>query len=520
MRLSELIEGIDVLERKGDLTGEVSSVCYDSRLCRTDSLFVAIAGLKLDGHRFIPQALKQGCRSVLCEQPVDAPAGVTVLRVRDSRQALGVIGKNYFRNPSAALCLVGVTGTNGKTTITYLLESIFRQAGYAPGVIGTINYRYRSKVREAAHTTPESFDLQGMLREMLDAGVDHVVMEVSSHALDQKRVDDCEFDAGIFTNLSQDHLDYHGTLEAYFLAKRRLFTELLGREARGRGQTMIINGDDPFGKRILRDVPPSRALSYGLNGACDVGVARYSFSLDGIDAEIRTLRGTYPIRAALVGRYNLYNILAAAAAAYGLGIENSAVQSGLSNLGTIPGRLEKVSAAGEPTVFVDYAHTEDALKKVIENLLPFKKARLITVFGCGGDRDRGKRPLMGKAVVTRSDLSILTSDNPRTEDPLAILGEIEMGIRDEGAKKYAVGDIREGFDGKGYVVIPDRREAIREAVGMAHPEDIVLVAGKGHETYQIIGTEKFPFDDREECREALKEKKLGRGRWAKSHSRS
>jgi len=515
LRLSELIEGIDVLERKGDLATEVSSVCYDSRLCAKGSLFVAIPGLKLDGHRFIPQALKQGSRSILCERTVDAPAGVTVLRVKDSRQALGIIGKNYFGNPSAALCLVGVTGTNGKTTITYLLESIFRQAGYIPGVIGTINYRYRLKAREAPHTTPESFDLQGMLREMLDAGVSHVVMEVSSHALDQKRVDDCEFDAGIFTNLSQDHLDYHQTLEAYFQAKKRFFTELLSQ-----GQTMIINGDDPFGRRILQEAPPAKALSFGLDDSCAVGVTRYSFSLEGIDAEIRTPRGAYPIRAALVGRYNLYNILAAAAAAHGLGVDNGAVQSGLSNLGTIPGRLEKVSAAGEPTVFVDYAHTEDALRKVIENLLPFKKARLITVFGCGGDRDRGKRPLMGKAVVTRSDLSILTSDNPRTEDPLAILRQIEAGVENEGAKKHSVEDVREGINGRGYVVIPDRREAIREAIGIARPEDIVLVAGKGHETYQIIGTEKFPFDDREECREALKAKRLGRGQWKKSLSRN
>jgi len=520
LKLSELIQGVELLKTEGTLSGEVSSVCYDSRWCTMDSLFVAIPGLKLDGHHFVPQALKQGSRAILCERPVDAPAGVTVIRVKDSRQALGLIGKNFFRNPSAALCLVGVTGTNGKTTITYLLESIFRQAGYSTGVIGTINYRYRSKVREAAHTTPESFDLQGMLREMLDAGVSHVVMEVSSHALDQKRVDDCEFDAGIFTNLSQDHLDYHQTLEAYFQAKRRFFSEILGQKNKGRRQGMIINGDDPFGRRILREMSPSQVFSFGLEGSCDIGAAGFSFSLEGIDAEIRTPRGTFPVKTPLVGRYNLYNILAAAAAAHSLGIESRAVQVGLSNLGTIPGRLEKVSVTGEPAVFVDYAHTEDALKKVIENLLPFKKARLITVFGCGGDRDRGKRPLMGKAVVTRSDLSILTSDNPRTEDPLAILRQIEDGVENEGVKKYSVEDIRKGFDGKGYVVMPDRREAIREAIKLAEPEDIVLVAGKGHETYQIIGTEKFPFDDREECREALKTSRHGRGRWKKSLSRN
>jgi UDP-N-acetylmuramoyl-L-alanyl-D-glutamate--2,6-diaminopimelate ligase len=519
LKLSELIQGVELLKKEGDLSGEVSSVCYDSRLCSKDSLFVAIPGIRLDGHHFIQQALKQGSRSILCERPVDTPAGVTVLRVKDSRQALGIVGKNFFRNPSAALCLVGVTGTNGKTTITYLLESVFRQAGYSPGVIGTINYRYRSKVREAAHTTPESFDLQGMLREMLDAGVSHVVMEVSSHALDQKRVDDCEFDAGIFTNLSQDHLDYHRTLEAYFQAKRRFFSEVLGQRNKGR-QGMIINSDDIFGRRILQEMPPSQVLSFGLEGSCDIGATRFSFSLEGIDAEIRTPRGTFPVKAPLVGRYNLYNILAAAAAAHFLDIESRTVQAGLSNIGTIPGRLEKVSVAEEPAVFVDYAHTEDALKNVIENLLSFKKARLITVFGCGGDRDRGKRPLMGKVVVTRSDLSILTSDNPRTEDPLAILRQIEDGVEKVGVTKYAIEDVRKGFDGKGYVVIPDRREAIREAIRLAGPEDIVLVAGKGHETYQIIGTEKFPFDDRDECREALKSSGHGRGRWKKSLSRS
>jgi len=520
LKLSELIQGVEVLQSEGALSREVSSVCYDSRWCAKDSLFVAIPGLKLDGHRFVPQALKQGSRFILCERPVDAPAGVTVLRVKDSRAALGIIGKNFFRNPSSALCLIGVTGTNGKTTITYLLESVFRQAGYSPGVIGTINYRYGSKVREAAHTTPESFDLQGMLREMLDSGVSHVVMEVSSHALDQKRVDDCEFDAGIFTNLSQDHLDYHQTLEAYFQAKRRFFSEVLGRKVGGRKQAMIINGDDPYGRRILHEMPPSQALSFGLEGSCDIGATGFSFSLEGIEARIRTPRDTFPVKAPLVGRYNLYNILAAAAAAHALAIEYRAVQAGLLNLGTIPGRLEKVSVAGEPAVFVDYAHTEDALKKVIENLLPFKKARLITVFGCGGDRDRGKRPLMGRAVVTRSDLSILTSDNPRTEDPLTILRQIEEGVEKEGLTKYAIRDVRKGFSAKGYVVIPDRREAIREAIELADPEDIVLVAGKGHETYQIIGTEKFPFDDRDECREALKASGYGKGRWKKSLSRS
>ena len=520
MQLAELVKGLEILEVRGAASGEVSSVCYDSRACGQGSLFVAISGLKLDGHGFIPQAASRGARFIVCERDPGEAAGATVIRVRDSRRALGTLGKNFFRNPSAELTLVGVTGTNGKTTITYLLESIFRQAGGAPGVIGTINYRYGEVVREAAHTTPESFDLQGMLREMRDAAVTHAVMEVSSHSLDQRRVDDCEFDAGIFTNLSQDHLDYHRTLEDYFRAKERFFREILAGGAKTRRHGMIINGDDPCGRRILEGVEPAKALSFGLINACDISAPAYTFTLEGIEADIATPRERYRTRTPLVGRYNLYNILAAAGAAYALGIDSAAVRAGLERVGTIPGRLERVSASGQPAVFVDYAHTEDALNKMLQNLAPFKKARLITVFGCGGDRDRGKRPLMGRAAAAGSDLAILTSDNPRSEDPMDILGQIESGIADGGLKKYDPGDLRGPPDRKGYMVIADRREAIRRAIDLAGPEDIVVVAGKGHETYQIVGSRKFPFDDREECRRALKEFKQGGGRWEKSPSRS
>ncbi len=499
MRLSRLLRGIETLTVTGDPDGEVVAVCHDSAQCRGGTLFVAIPGLRTDGHRFIADAIQRGARFVVLEQEIPLPAGVTSIRVRDSRRTLGLLGRNFFSDPSSEICLIAVTGTNGKTTVTYLLESILRAAGYRVGVLGTVNYRYGGKILPAPNTTPESFEMQRILREMADHGVTHCVAEVSSHAVDLKRVDDCAFDLGIFTNLTQDHLDYHKTMENYFQAKKRFFSEVLPAGGKSRPVKGIINGDDPWGRRILPEV--RGVLTFGLETPCDATADPIRLSLEGIEATLRFGPESLEIASPLLGRFNLCNILAAAAAARALGIPGPRIREGIAALAHVPGRLEKVSAAGQPAVFVDYAHTEDALQRVLQNLSAFRRGRIITVFGCGGDRDRGKRPLMGGAATELSDLTIVTSDNPRTEDPLSIISQIETGIR---APKFAgIGDLSRHPGQRGYLVLADRKTAIASAIALAGSEDIVLIAGKGHEDYQIIGSRKLPFDDRSIAREEL-----------------
>ncbi|MBE9546991.1 MAG: UDP-N-acetylmuramoyl-L-alanyl-D-glutamate--2,6-diaminopimelate ligase [Proteobacteria bacterium] len=497
MQLSGVIKNLNILQLSGDTSGDVSSVCYDSGRCEEGSLFVAICGNISDGHDYIPEAIKRGAKYIVHEKDIQTKPRITFIKVADSRSALGTVGKNFFRNPSADLCITGVTGTNGKTTVSYLLESIFNAAGLSVGVIGTVNYRFGGKVFPAPITTPQSLDLQKMLREMADSGVTHVILEVSSHSLDLKRVDSCEFDLGIFTNLSQEHLDYHQTMERYFLAKKIFFQEILGN-----GEKMIINGDDPWGQRLFEETGKN-AVTFGIENKCDVSPGNFALSPDGIKGEIKTPYGNFTMNSSMIGKFNLYNILAAAAAASSLQIPEKHIRAGIENLKKVPGRLEKVSGPGQPAVFVDYAHTEDALKNVLQNLSEFRKGNIITVFGCGGDRDRGKRPLMGKAATTLSDLTIITSDNPRTEDPLMIIKEIEKGIANT-IKKYPPEDLTKNFDEQGYVIIPDRKTAIELAISIAGISDIVLIAGKGHEDYQIIGDRRISFDDRTVSREALK----------------
>ena len=503
MDLLELLEKVDVLEVHGTRAREIEGICFDSRRCEADFLFVAVAGMKFDGHLFVPEAVRRGAKAIVYEKEIARHASYTSIRVRDSRRALGVLGKNFFENPSGALGLVGVTGTNGKTTVTYLLESILREAGHEPGVIGTVNYRWGTKVLPASHTTPESFELQRLLAEIRSAGITHVVMEVSSHALELRRVEDCEFDLGVFMNLTQDHLDFHGTMEDYYASKKRFFTDLLAGEKNGRRQGRIINIDDPWGRRLAEELGAKGLVTFGIDSIAFVQAKEAELSLGEIRAEIETPAGAFPLRAPLSGRFNLYNILAATAAAFHLGIPLSAIQRGIETAKPVPGRLEKISESGEPAVFVDYAHSEDALKRVLQNLARFRKGRIITVFGCGGDRDRGKRPLMGRAAAEQSDRVIVTSDNPRTEEPLAIIGAIEGGIDANVMKKISPEELRAAGAGKTYTVVADRREAIGLAIGMASPDDIVLIAGKGHEDYQIIGTVTIPFDDRTVGREAL-----------------
>lgn len=499
--LDRVLKGVKVVSIRHGGRTTVADVCYDSRACRPGDLFTAVRGLRADGHRFVRQAVENGAAFVVSEREVDVPPAVTAVRVADSRRALARMSANFFGNPSREIRLIGVTGTSGKTTVTYLVESILRSAGHAAAVIGTVNYRYGGRTVPAPNTTPESTDLQRLLREMAAAGVTHGVMEVSSHALDLYRVHDCRFTAGVFTNLSQDHLDFHRTMEAYYESKRRFFTEILEEG----GGLKIINGDDPWGRRFIEEFGDGVTV-FGTAPDATIRPLSWNLALEGIDARLETPAGVFPVTSPLAGKFNLYNILAATAAALAMDIEPPRIQEGIAALAAVPGRLEKVSRLGEPVVFVDYAHKEDALRKVLETLSAFRERRIITVFGCGGDRDRTKRPLMGRAAGEMSDLAVVTSDNPRTEDPLEIIDQIEAGLREASLKKYGPEDFEDRYGGQGYVVLPDRREAIRRAVAFAGPGDIVLIAGKGHEDYQIIGTEKRPFDDRQVARGALDER--------------
>lgn len=503
MELKELFSHIPFLSAQGDMNGVVSSITYDSRQCVEGSLFCAISGTAQDGHRFIPDAVNRGARFVVCERAVEVPAHVTVILVSNTREVMGKLGRVFYGDPSSRLCLVGITGTNGKTTISYLLESVFRQAGFKTGVVGTVNYRYGGHVLPAPNTTPESIDLHRILHEMVMMGVTHCVMEVSSHALALKRVDECDFDLGIFTNLSRDHLDFHLDMEDYFAAKKRFFSELLPQSRKGREIRMVVNGDDPWGMRLYEEVSIA-GWTFGLKGSEHVQIGEYSLSLQGTRAEICAPGKTLNVSSPLLGMFNLYNILAAVAATVALEVPEAQIVEGISQVDRIPGRLERVSEAHEPYVLVDYAHTDDALAKVIAALLPFKRKRLITVFGCGGDRDRGKRPKMGQVAAEGSDIVIVTSDNPRTEDPLEIIREVEKGITDDLMEKVAPADLKHRV--RAYAIIPDRRKAIERAIDIAEEGDMVLIAGKGHEDYQIIGREKIWFDDRVVARECLREK--------------
>jgi len=505
MKLEQLLAGIDIINISGNSAGEVSTVCYSADECREGSVFVAIPGLKFDGHDFIRKAIERGAKYIVHEKDLQFPPSVTGVRVAGSRRTLGILAKNYFGDPSANLAVIAVVGTNGKTTITYLLESILKAAGFKCGVLGTVNYRFNDQVYPAPNTTPESYEMQKILRRMVDDGVTHVIAEVSSHAIDLKRVDDCDFDLGIFTNLTRDHLDYHQTMENYFQAKKRFFSEVLPQSGKAHRQKMVINNDDPWGQRILAEVPLA-ALTYGIEGDCSVKATNFELSLAGISAGINASGKSFSISSPLIGKFNLYNILAAVSAASILDIPQPVIESGIKNMSCVPGRLESVASNSGLHVFVDYAHTDDALRRVLQNLTALKKKRIITVFGCGGNRDRGKRPLMGEAAVSYSDLTIVTSDNPRLEDPLEIIREIEAGIDQQKIQKTDSSNPVAAGGEQSYTVIPDREKAIEAAIEAASPGDIILIAGKGHEDYQIIGATKIPFDDRKIAAHALQVK--------------
>ncbi len=484
---------MDVKNFKGDEELEISGVCFDSNKVEENFLFVALSGEKADGHNYIDSAISRGAKALIVEKLKDiGTKEISIAQVSDAREALARVSANFYSHPARDLTLVGITGTNGKTTVSYLLESIWNSEHRNSGVIGTIDYRYAGNVKEAAMTTPESLDLMRMIKEMSDKGVEAVAMEVSSHALDKKRVGGCEFDAAVFTNLTQDHLDYHGSMESYFEVKKKLFTEYLA-ESPKKNKFSIINIDDPYGERLLGDAG-GEIISYSINNDSASVYAKTSEITDqGIEAIISTPIGDVEVKSTLFGEHNLSNILAAVATAICLGSDIESIEKGLSNINSVPGRLEAIPNQFGFNVVVDYAHTPDALKNVLLAVRPLTKGNLILVFGCGGDRDNAKRPLMGKIGKELSDVLIITSDNPRTEDPEIILDHIEQGVN----------EIPGG--NRPYTRLADRTLAIKQAIKTAQKNDTVLIAGKGHEDYQIIGTTKYPFDDREIAREALKE---------------
>ena len=509
MKLRDLVSPLPAQKIIGNPDLDVRGLACHSGEVREGFLFAAMPGALQDGRKFIPEAISRGADSILVAEETDVPAGITQVVSPDIRGDLARVSAAFYGHPSLSLTVVGITGTNGKTTTSYLIESILREEGRNAGVMGTVNYRYRERVFPAPTTTPESLDLQKNLRDMQAAGVTHAVLEVSSHALERQRVRACHFDVAVFTNLTRDHLDYHGTMENYFQAKQLLFTQYLA-ESGKKNRFSVLNADDPRGRELARSAAGA-VIRFGLHEG-DVRPEDVQEGAEGLQARVATPRGILDLASPLIGRHNLYNILAAVSVSEALNVSPGSIASGIRRLERVPGRLERVPAVNGIRVFVDYAHTGDALERAMETLNKIRSGRLIVVFGCGGDRDRGKRAIMGRVAGQGSDLAVITSDNPRREDPLRIIAEVEAGMREAGREEQAAADLNGTGLRPGYLVIPERREAIRLAVTAARSGDIVLIAGKGHEDYQIVGEKKIHFDDREEAARALAQRKEARDR--------
>jgi UDP-N-acetylmuramoyl-L-alanyl-D-glutamate--2,6-diaminopimelate ligase len=483
-----LLAALPQREVVGPLPGTVRGLTDDSRQATVGCCFVAVRGLRVDGHRFIGQAVERGAGAVVAEGPDPLPgSAVGRILVPDTRWALSRLADAYFGQPSRALTVVGITGTNGKTTTSYLGEALLRARGLETGVIGTIEYAVRGRAREAGQTTPEALKLQALLAEMVAAGVGGVAMEVSSHALELRRADGVAFDVAVFTNITQDHLDFHGTMERYAAAKARLFFDLL-LEGGKPDATAVLNADDPVGARWAATLP-APVLTFGLDCGHAIHPLAVESEAGGIRLEAATPAGPVRLHSRLIGEHNVMNLLGAIGIGVALRLGPEAIGTALASVTAVPGRFERVEAGQDFLVVVDYAHTPDALRRVLDTARRLTPGRLGVVFGAGGDRDRGKRPLMGRVAADRADRIWLTSDNPRSEDPAAIIEEIAGGVVPPPPG--------------GYTKHPDRREAIRDALGWARGGDTVVIAGKGHETYQIVAGQVLPFDDRLVARELL-----------------
>lgn len=485
MLVREVVALIPGIEVKGNLEANIKGIAYDSRKLQEGYLFVAMKGEKTDGTQFIRESVNRGAIAIATEKALELKSEVAIFKVSDARRFLAEVSHIFFDNPSSKLKLVGITGTNGKTTTSYLVDAIFRQAGLPSCVVGTLGMKLGERAFASEHTTPEAPDLLLFLQQAVMQGCTHGAMEVSSHALALKRVFGTRITVGAFSNLTPEHLDFHHDMESYYQAKRMLFT--------GEGSNYIelaaINIDDSWGRRLAAEVV-CPLLRYGFAAEADVRALETQTRRDGTKVRIRTPEGEIDLASRLVGLPNVYNILTAVSAGLGLGMSLESIQRGIESLEAVPGRMELIRCGQPFSVVVDYAHTEDALRKILETIAQQPHGRVITVFGCGGDRDRRKRPVMGEIAANLSDLVIATSDNPRTEDPQQILNEIEPGLKRGKAR---------------YQLVVDRREAIRAALFSAGKGDVVLIAGKGHEEHQILGTGAIPFDDRAVAREMLRD---------------
>jgi len=487
--LKNLMAGVDTTDFLGDFNLQINHIAFDSRKVCEGGLFVAIPGENFNGETFIKDALDKGAIAIITESPLSSlysisidSKKITAFCVNDSRKALSKISANFFNQPSEQLSLTGITGTNGKTTLTYILEALSKASGRKAGVIGTIDCRYGKTIVPSEMTTPESLDLNQCLRQMADEGITDCFLEVSSHALARKRVYGMNFQTGIFTNLSRDHLDFHGDMEEYKNAKAKLFRE-------NRVKVPVINIDDPVGKEFAEEFSQG-AISIGMQSTADFFAENITLKAAESRFTMKSPNGSIEVRTNLLGEHNIYNLLAAAAAASAQGISLNIIQNVFQKIPTIPGRFESVNMGQNFSVLVDYAHTEDALSKSIIATKAFTRGKVIVVFGCGGDRDQGKRKKMGEAALQDADFTVITSDNPRTEDPEQIINDIKKGFPST----------------ESYTAITNRRKAIEYAINRAEKNDLVLIAGKGHEGYQIVGTKKEHFDDREVAREFLRQR--------------
>ena len=487
MRLSDLLTGVDFQYQQGSDEVNISMLHYDSRKILPGGLFLCLPGQLTDGHVFIEQAVKNGAVAVVVERDVLVPLGITCVKTTNARKTMARIAANFYDHPSTQLRVVGITGTNGKTTVSHLIQIILEEYGAKTGILGTLYARIDKWQKEYGNTTPESVEVQEFLDMVRQMSGQWAIMEVSSHALEQFRVEEIDFNVAVFTNLTQDHLDYHGTMEEYARAKSKLFSMIPAVP----GYFCIINGDDPSCS-LFTSVCSASYYTYGINNEADVRAVDLDTSLKGTRFMVKTAHKSFPIEMSLIGTFSVYNALAAIAFALAQEIPVEVIQKALHKVWGVPGRFEQVETGGDFTVIVDYAHTPDGLENILKTSRELAENRLIVVFGCGGDRDRSKRPLMGGIAGKYSDYCIVTSDNPRNEDPQKIISDIIPGL--------------ETVPGSQYVVIPDRREAIRHAIQMACPHDLVIIAGKGHENYQLIKGEKLNFDDRQVAREMLKEK--------------
>ncbi len=496
MKLSYLMKEVIVPRNRTTMFGsdphfdpEITSIHAKAQQVKPGGLFIAIKGFSKDGHDYIETAFDNKAVAVIAEKRT----GLNIVQVKNTRKAMAVIADQFFLNPTEKITLIGITGTNGKTTTTWLLESILEVAGHKVGVIGTINVRYNGKIYDTEVTTPESIDLQKIFSDMTNAGVTHVIMEVSSHAVDLHRVDCCRFDVGIFTNFTQDHLDYHKTMDAYWKCKETFFTKILCTESSKNTPTAILNLDDEKGRKLTNLLSKKKIniLQVGINENADLTCKDIKNDVSGIKAVLSSSESNINIDSFLAGSFNLENILSAAGAAQSLGISFDYIKTGIEKCKNIPGRLERIDNDIDRFIFVDYAHTPNALESILKTLRPLKKdAKLITLFGCGGDRDPLKRSIMGEIAAEYSDLIIVTSDNPRSEDPDKIINNILEGINIDSTNKELL-------------VQPDRKKALKSAIKLSNPGDIIVAAGKGHETYQILKTGKIDFDDRIILKEAV-----------------